>query len=205
MKRIPALALLLSTLVALPVDSSRAETSSPSPTKTAIFAGGCFWCIQPAFDKAKGVVKTVVGYSGGTEPNPTYELVSSEKTGYRESIEITYDPAKISFNQLLDIYWRQIDPTQADGQFTDVGPSYRAAIFYNDNKEKQIAEASKEQLARSGKFDKPLVTEILPAMKFYPAEAYHQKYYQQNPEHFEAFEKGSGRVSFEKKTWGDGR
>jgi methionine-S-sulfoxide reductase len=205
MKRIPALALLVSALVALSVDSSRAQTSSPSPTKTAIFAGGCFWCIQPAFDKAKGVIKTVVGYSGGTEPNPTYELVSSEKTGYRESIEITYDPTKISFDQLLDIYWRQIDPTQADGQFTDVGPSYRAAIFYSNNEEKGIAEASKEKLARSGKFDKPIVTEILPAMKFYPAEAYHQKYYRQNPEHFEAFEKGSGRVSFEKKKWGEDR
>src|SRR5205809_7935371 len=181
------------------------QNSSATATKTAVFAGGCFWCIQPAFDKAKGVIKTVVGYSGGTEPNPTYELVSSEKTGYRESIEITYEPTKISFDQLLDIYWRQIDPTQADGQFTDIGSSYRAAIFYNNNEEKKIAEASKEKLARSGKFDKPIVTEILPAMKFYPAEAYHQKYYQQNPEHLEAFEKGSGRVSFEKKTWGDRR
>ena len=201
MKRIPALALLLSALVALPVDSSRAQTSSSLPTKTAIFAGGCFWCIQPAFDKANGVIKTVVGYSGGTQPNPTYELVSSEKTGYRESIEITYDPAKVSFDQLLDIYWRQIDPTQADGQFTDIGSSYRAAIFYSNNEEKGIAQASKEKLARSRKFDKPIVTEILPAMRFYPAEAHHQKYYQQNPGDFEAFEKGSGRVSFEKKTW----
>ena len=166
-----------------------------------MFAGGCFWCIQPAFDKANGVIKTIVGYCGGTEPNPTYELVTSEKTGYRESIEITYDPAKISFDQLLNIYWRQIDPTQADGQFTDIGPSYRAAIFYGSEEEKKIAEASKEKLARSGKFDKPIVTEILPLMKFYPAEAYHQKYYQQNAEHFEAFEKGSGRVSFQEKTW----
>jgi methionine-S-sulfoxide reductase len=168
--------------------------------RTAIFAGGCFWCIQPAFDKANGVTKTVVGYCGGTEPNPTYELVSSEKTGYRESIQITYDPAKISYDQLLDIYWRQIDPTQADGQFTDIGPSYRAAIFYGTDDEKKIAEASKEKLARSGKFNKPIVTEILAAMKFYPAEAYHQKYYQQNPERFEAFEEGSGRTSFQKKT-----
>src|SRR5436309_1935341 len=205
MKGILALALLLGALIALPVDSSRAQTSSPSPTKSAIFAGGCFWCIQPAFDKANGVIKTVVGYSGGTESNPTYELVSSEKTGYREAIEITYDPTKISFDQLLDIYWRQIDPTQADGQFTDTGPSYRAAIFYKDYEEKRIAETSKEKLARSGKFDKPIVTEILPSMKFYPAEAYHQKYYRQNPEHFEAFEKGSGRVSFEKKKWGEDR
>ena len=201
MKRILVFALLFGA-AALLVHLGRGQNAPASTTKTAIFAGGCFWCIQPAFDKANGVIKTMVGYCGGTEPNPTYELVSSEKTGYRESIEITYDPAKISFGQLLDIYWRQIDPTQADGQFTDVGPSYRAAIFYSTNEEKKIAEGSKEKLARSGKFDKPIVTEILPAMKFYPAEAYHQKYYQQNPEHFEAFEKGSGRVRFERKTWG---
>ncbi|PYK11167.1 MAG: peptide-methionine (S)-S-oxide reductase [Verrucomicrobia bacterium] len=188
-------------ITAYTLSSGQAQDSSAVETRNAIFAGGCFWCIQPAFDKAKGVVKTVVGYTGGTEPNPTYELVLSEKTGYRESLQITYDPAKISYDQLLDIYWRQIDPTQADGQFTDIGPSYRAAIFYGNDDEKKIAEASKEKLARSGKFHKPIVTEILPAMKFYPAEAYHQKYYQQNPEHFEAFEKGSGRISFQKKTW----
>jgi len=188
-------------LIAATIATSQGQSLPPAETKTAIFAGGCFWCIQPAFDKANGVIKTVVGYSGGTEPNPTYELVSSEKTGYRESIQITYDPAKISYDHLLDIYWRQIDPTQADGQFTDIGPSYRAAIFFGNDNEKQIAEASKEKLARSGKFKKPIVTEILPAMKFYPAETYHQKYYQQNPEHFEAFEKGSGRVSFKKKSW----
>ena len=181
--------------------SSHGQNPSSAETRTAVFAGGCFWCIQPAFDKAKGVIKTVVGYCGGSEPNPTYELVSSEKTGYRESIQIIYDPAKISYDQLLDIYWRQIDPTQSDGQFTDIGPSYRAAIFYSSDDEKRVADTSKEKLARSGKFNKPIVTEILPAMKFYPAEAYHQKYYQQNPEHFEAFEEGSGRVSFKKKAW----
>src|SRR5438093_3296187 len=188
-------------LAAITVMAAHGQNSSLTATKTAIFAGGCFWCIQPAFDKANGVIKTVVGYSGGTEPNPTYQLVSSEKTDYRESIEITYDLAKISYDQLLDIYWRQIDPTQADGQFTDVGPSYRAAIFYGNAEEKKTAEASREKLAHSGKFNKPIVTEILAAMKFYPAEAYHQKYYRQNPDHFEAFEQGSGRVSFKKKTW----
>jgi peptide-methionine (S)-S-oxide reductase/peptide methionine sulfoxide reductase msrA/msrB len=196
------LALTYVGFAALTVTDAHGENSSPA-TKTAIFAGGCFWCIQPAFDKAKGVIKTVVGYCGGTEPNPTYELVTSEKTNYRESIEVTYEPAKISYDQLLDIYWRQIDPTQADGQFTDIGPSYRAAIFYGNTEEKKIAEASKEKLAQSSKFNKPIVTEILTAMKFYPAEAYHQKYYQQNPDHFEAFEKGSGRVSYQKRTWGE--
>ena len=179
-----------------------AQNPSPPQPGTAVFAGGCFWCLQPAFDKAPGVIKTVVGYCGGTEPNPSYKLVTSEKTNHRESIEITYDPAKISYEQLLDIYWRQIDPTQANGQFTDIGPSYRAAIFYRNAEEKKIAEASKEKLARSGKFKKPIVTEILPAMKFWPAEDYHQKYYRQNPEHFEAFEEGSGRVSFKKEKWG---
>jgi methionine-S-sulfoxide reductase len=182
---------------------SLSAQNSASPTKTAVFAGGCFWCIQPAFDKAPGVIKTVVGYCGGTEPNPTYELVGSEKTKYRESIEITYNPAKISYDQLLDIYWKQIDPTQSDGQFTDIGPSYRAAIFYGSDEEKRIAEESKQTLAASGKFKKPIATEILPAMKFWPAEDYHQKYYQQNPEHFEAFEHGSGRTSFQKKNWSD--
>ena len=193
--------LLVAVLFSIAVVAA-AQNSSPSQTRTAVFAGGCFWCIQPAFDKAPGVIKTMVGYCGGTEPNPTYNLVTSEKTKYRESIEITYDPAKISFEKLLDIYWRQIDPTQADGQFTDIGPSYRAAIFYGNAEEEKIAEASKDKLTRSGKFKKPVVTEILPAMKFWPAEDYHQKYYRENPEHFEAFEEGSGRVSFKKDKWG---
>src|SRR5438876_141639 len=201
MKQTFLLALGCATLAGVTVARSYAQDSSPAPIRTAIFAGGCFWCIQPAFDRANGVIKTAVGYSGVTEPNPTYQLVSSERTNYRESIEITYDPAKISYEQLLDIYWRQIDPTQTDGQFTDIGPSYRAAIFYGSAEEKKIAETSREKLAHSGKFHKPIVTEILPASTFYPAEAYHQKYYQQNPEHFEAFEHGSGRVSFKKKTW----
>jgi peptide methionine sulfoxide reductase msrA/msrB len=205
MKRIFLLAVGCAVLITTTVNDSDAQNSTSAPTKTAIFAGGCFWCIQPAFDKANGVIKTVVGYSGGTEPNPTYKLVTSEKTNYRESIEVTYDPAKISYEQLLDIYWKQIDPTQADGQFTDIGPSYRAAIFYGSDEEKKIAEVSKQKLAQSAKFKKPIVTEILAAMRFYPAEDYHQKYYQQNPEHFEAFEHGSGRVSFQKKTWGENR
>jgi methionine-S-sulfoxide reductase len=175
---------------------------SAQTTKTAVFAGGCFWCIQPAFDKASGVVKTVVGYTGGDEPNPTYELVTTERTKYRESIEITYDPAKISYDHLLDIYWRQINPTQSDGQFADIGPSYRAAIYYGNEEEKKVAEASKAKLAASGRFDKPIVTEILPVMKFWPAEDYHQKYSQKNPLQFEAFEVGSGRDSFKEKKWG---
>jgi len=192
----------LASFIVLFVASSLLAEPSPQ-TRTAVLAGGCFWCIQPAFDKAPGVIKTVVGYCGGTEPNPTYELVGSEKTKYRESIEITYDPTKITFNQLLDIYWRRINPTQSDGQFTDIGPSYRAAIFVQNDEERKIAEASKAKLAASGRFDKPIVTEILPTMRFWSAEDYHQKYYRQNPTEFEMFEVGSGRKTFEKKKWGE--
>ena len=195
---------LLTALIAglvLTAGADAADESHPA-TKTAVFAGGCFWCIQPAFDKTPGVIETIVGYCGGTEPNPTYELVTSEKTQYRESIEVTYDPQKVSYDQLLDVFWKEIDPTQSDGQFTDIGPSYRAAVFYGNEEEKKAAEASKIKLAQSGKFKKPIVTEILAAMKFYPAEDYHQKYYRENPGHFEAFERGSGRVNFKEKTWG---
>ncbi len=179
----------------------RAADSTPSATKTAIFAGGCFWCMQQPFDHAKGVVKTVVGYSGGKEADPTYSQVSAHKTGHRESIEVTYDPSQISYEQLLDIFWRNINPTQANGQFADIGLSYQAAIFYANDEEKRLAEASKEKLAKSGKFQKPIVTEILPAMKFYPAEDYHQKYYQKNPAAYEAYHIGSGRVSYLAKIW----
>ena len=134
--------------------ASYGQSPAPATTKTAVFAGGCFWCIQPAFDKAAGVVKTVVGYCGGTEPNPTYKLVTSEKTKYRESIEIAYDPAKISYDQLLDIYWRQIDPTQADGQFTDIGPSYRAAIFYGNARRKENCRGFERQTRALRKIQK---------------------------------------------------
>jgi methionine-S-sulfoxide reductase len=188
-------------LVMIPLLLLRAEPSGAP--KTAVFAGGCFWCIQPAFDKAPGVLKTIVGYCGGTEPNPTYELVTSEKTKYRESIEVTYNPAKISYEQLLDIYWKQIDPTQSDGQFTDIGPSYRAAIFVANDEERKTAEQSRAKLVATGKFHRPIVTEILPAMKFWPAEDYHQQYYRTNSERFEAFENGSGRTSFKQEKWGE--
>jgi methionine-S-sulfoxide reductase len=203
MKKTSFAVMVMAALVILEPRIAPAQSPSAPGVKTVILAGGCFWCIQPAFDKAPGVLKTVVGYCGGTEPNPTYDLVTSEKTKYREAIQITYEPSRISFEQLLEIYWKQINPIQSDGQFTDIGPSYRAAIFYADNDEKKIAEKSKEKLAQSKKFNKPIATEILPAMKFWPAEDYHQQYYRKNPEHFDAFENGSGRTLFEKKTWGE--
>jgi methionine-S-sulfoxide reductase len=180
-----------------------ADPSSPATAKTAIFAGGCFWCMQPPYDQAKGVAKTVVGYTGGSEADANYAKVSGHQTKHREAILVTYDPAQISYDQLLDIFWRQINPTQADGQFHDIGLSYQAAIFYGNDEEKKIAEASKEKLDKSGRFQKPIVTEILPAMNFYPAEEYHQKYYLKNPADFEAYHVGSGRVSFLEKAWGE--
>jgi methionine-S-sulfoxide reductase len=176
--------------------------TSYAETKTAVFAGGCFWCMQPPFDHAKGVTKTVVGYTGGTKETANYNLVSAHKTQHREAIEVTYDAPRISYEQLLDIFWHNINPTQADGQFHDIGLSYQAAIYYADDEEKKAAEASKEKLAKSGRFDKPIVTEILPLQPFYPAEEYHQKYYLKNPGEFEAYHVGSGRVGYLEKIWG---
>jgi len=185
----------------LPIVTLAAEQLQTG-TKTAVFAGGCFWCMQPPFDQAKGVVKTVVGYTGGKKEDANYTAVSAHKTQHRESIEVTYDPAQISYGQLLDIFWRNINPTQADGQFHDIGLSYQAAIFYSNEEEKRIAEASKEALGKSGKFNKPIVTEILPVMPFYPAEDYHQKYYLKNPEAYNLYHVGSGRVDFLERIWG---
>jgi peptide methionine sulfoxide reductase msrA/msrB len=181
----------------------RAEEPTPAATKTAVFAAGCFWCIQTPYDKANGVVKTIVGYIGGSAEDATYEKVSSHRTKHREAIEITYDPARTSYDQLLDIFWRNIDPTQADGQFYDIGPNYKAAVYYGNDDEKKAAEASKEKLSKSGKFTKPIVTEILPATTFYPAEDYHQKYYLKKPAEYDAYHDGSGRERFFDKTWKD--
>jgi methionine-S-sulfoxide reductase len=176
--------------------------TAQAETKTAVFAGGCFWCMQPPFDQAKGVTQTIVGYTGGSKETANYNLVSAHKTQHREAIEVTYDPAKISYDQLLDIFWRNINPTQADGQFHDIGLSYQAAIYYGAEEEKKIAQVSKEKLGKSGRFDKPIVTEILPRQPFYPGEDYHQKYYLKNPAEFEAYHVGSGRVSYLDQIWG---
>jgi methionine-S-sulfoxide reductase len=193
---------IFASLFAVAALVSHGAEPAPAATKTAIFAGGCFWCMQPPYDNAKGVVKTVVGYTGGSAEDATYEKVSAHRTKHREAIEVTYDPAQISYQQLLDIFWRNINPTQADGQFHDIGLSYQAAIFYGTDEEKKVAETSKEILGKSGKFSKPIVTEILPVQPFYPAEDYHQKYYLKNHPDYEAYHVGSGRVSFLEKIWG---
>lgn len=177
------------------------ENSAPVLEK-AVFAGGCFWCMQPPFDHASGVVSTIVGFAGGREENPTYQQVSSGETSHREAIEVTFDPARISYDKLLEIFWHNISPIQTDGQFHDFGDQYATAIFYTTEQQKAAAEQSKEQLAQSGKFKKAIATVILPADKFWPAEEYHQKYYLKNPMAYGMYRFGSGRNAYLKATWG---
>jgi len=170
--------------------------------KRATFAGGCFWCTESDFEKVDGVVEVISGYTGGTKENPTYEEVSSGVTGHIESIQVIYDPAKVSYEQLLDVFWRHVDPTDAGGQFVDRGSQYRSAIFYQDEEQRRLAEASKARLAQSGRFGKPIVTEIVKLGKFYPAEYYHQDYYKKNPLRYRYYRYGSGRDQFLAKVWG---
>lgn len=158
--------------------------------------------MQPFFDKTKGVKETTVGYTGGQTKNPTYEEVSSGATGHAEAIEVVYDPAQVSYEKLLNIYWRNIDPTTKDGQFFDKGTQYRTAIFYHSQEQKMLAEKTRDDLAASGKFKKPVMTEIVPASQFYPAEEYHQKYYKKNALRYKAYSMGSGRERFLEKIWG---
>ena len=168
----------------------------------ATFAGGCFWCMQPFFDHTKGVISTVVGYTGGHTENPTYEEVSSGETGHAESIEITYDPKIVTYEKLLDLFWHNIDPTAVNSQFVDEGTQYRSAIFYHNDEQKRIAEQSKAALAASGRFDKPIATEIVPATVFYPAEEYHQKYYEKSTANYNMYHDHSGREEFIDEHWG---
>lgn len=170
---------------------------------TAIFGGGCFWCMEPPFEQQEGVVEVVAGYSGGTTENPDYGLVSSGQTDHYESVRVTYDPEKVDYRELVEIFWRQIDPTDGGGQFADRGNHYRTAIFYTNDEQKRIAEQSKKELESSGIFSDPIVTSILPATKFYLAEEYHQDYYLKNVLHYSAYKKGSGRADFIKNVWRD--
>lgn len=167
----------------------------------ATFAGGCFWCMEPPFEKLDGVIEVISGYSGGHKVNPAYEEVSSGTTGHVEAIQITYDPEKVSYEQLLDTFWRNIDPTDAGGSFVDRGQQYGSAIFYHDEEQKRAAEESKKRLEGSKVFDKPVVTKILKFEKFYSAEDYHQDYYKKNPVRYKFYRAGSGRDQFLKKIW----
>ena len=171
--------------------------STSAQTQTAIFAGGCFWCMQYAFDRVPGVQRTVVGYTGGSKDNPDYEEVSGGRTGHAESIEVFYDPGTVTYEQLLKVFWLNIDPTQRNGQFADHGTQYRTAIFTTGDEQRRQAESSKAALAQTEDFKgKTIVTEIVSAGKFYPADEHHQKYYQKAPEHFQDYEIGSGRAGY---------
>jgi len=170
-------------------------------TEQAMFAGGCFWCMVSPFEEEPGIISVVSGYTGGHKVNPTYEEVCSETTGHAEAVQITYDPEVYTYEKLLDVFWRQIDPTDAGGQFHDRGESYRPAIFYYNEEQRQKAEASKLALETSGRFDKPIVTEIVEAKEFYPAEDYHQGYHHTNPLRYKMYRKGSGRDAFIEKHW----
>lgn len=167
----------------------------------ATFAGGCFWCMVSPFEEQPGIIEVVSGYTGGHKENPTYEDVCSHTTGHYEAVQIKFDPAVFPYKRLLDIYWQQIDPTDPGGQFNDRGEPYKTAIFYHTEEQKRLAEESKKELSGSGRFDKPIVTEILPAGEFYPAEEYHQEYHSKNPLHYRLYRKGSGREAFIKANW----
>lgn len=169
--------------------------------EVAIFGGGCFWCMEPPFEAQDGVLEVVAGYSGGTTKNPTYQEVASGQTDHYESVRVTYDPTVVSYSDLVQIFWHQIDPTDDGGQFADRGNHYRTAIFYTTDEQKAIAERSKNELDQSGIFDKPVVTRILPATTFYLAEEYHQDYYMKNVLHYNLYKKGSGREAFIENVW----
>lgn len=177
--------------------------AQPSNLDTATVAGGCFWCVEAPFEKAPGVVAAISGYSGGNEKNPSYDQVSNGATGHAESVQIIYDPTVISYSQILDFFWMNIDPTDPGGSFYDRGSQYRSAIFYHNEEQKALAELSKKRIESLGIFDKPIVTQIAPFTGFYRAEEYHQDFYKKSPERYHQYREGSGRDEFIKKHWGD--
>ncbi len=184
-------------------DGGKAKPATPAVTAKAIFAGGCFWCMEPPFDVIDGVLSTTSGYIGGKQRNPTYKEISAGNTGHTEAVEIVYDPKKVSYDKLLEIFWRNIDPTVKDQQFCDVGSQYRSGIFVLDAAQKAAAEASKAALEKNKSFKEKIVTEITTATVFYPAEDYHQDYYQKNPIRYQYYRSGCGRDARLKQLWGD--
>jgi peptide methionine sulfoxide reductase msrA/msrB len=185
--------------------AERENKMASSGLETATFAGGCFWCMEPAFEQLEGVTDVVAGYTGGDKENPTYEEVSTGGTGHFEAVRVTYDPAEVSYGTLLDVFFSSIDPADPGGQFADRGTQYMTAVFYGDEEQKQAAERAIAALERSGKFDQPIAVKILPAAGFYFAEEYHQDYYKKNPVHYGIYKKGSGRDSYIKRLWGENK
>ena len=178
--------------------------ASPPPERaTAVFAGGCFWCEETAFEGLPGVLAVTSGYTGGQTKNPTYEQVSSGGTGHAESVEVAYDPSKTSYEKLLEVFWHNVDPFQKDGQFCDHGTQYRSAIFYKDEAQRKAAEESRKKLEEDPKFKGKIVTQIVPVSTFYPAEEYHQDFYKKNPVRYREYRLGCGRDARLKQIWGD--
>jgi peptide-methionine (S)-S-oxide reductase len=183
-----------------PATASAVETKNLT---TATFAGGCFWCMEPPFEKLAGVISVTSGYTGGHQLNPTYEEVSAGETGHAESVQVVYDSTQISYAQLLNVFWRNIDPLAANRQFCDAGSQYRSAIFYHNEAQRLEAEVSKQKLQQIKKFDRPIVTEIVPAAAFYQAEEYHQDFYKKNPLRYKTYRAGCGRDRRLQELWGE--
>jgi peptide methionine sulfoxide reductase msrA/msrB len=189
-------------LVGIAVQRANPEAEPDGNTyKKATFAGGCFWCMEGPFERLEGVIRVVSGYTGGETENPEYHEVSAGGTGHAEAIQVVYDPEKVTYGELLDVFWRQINPTDPGGQFADRGDQYRPAVFFHDEEQRREAEASREALQRSGRFDKPIATQIVPADTYYPAEEYHQDYYKKNPVRYRLYRSGSGRSAYLEKVW----
>jgi methionine-S-sulfoxide reductase len=184
------------------VSGAVAQTAAPGKIETAIFAGGCFWCVEEAFEKVPGVKDVVSGFAGGKVANPSYEQVMQKNTGHAEAVQVSYDPGKVTYQQLVDWFWRNIDPLDAAGQFCDKGNPYRSGIFYQGDAQKKIAESSKQALQTSGRFKQPIVTEITAAGPFYLAEDYHQDYYKKNANRYQFYKHGCGRVQRLEQIWG---
>lgn len=205
MKKITALA-LLALLFAAPLlgETLPQKTDVPAGKKLAkaTFAGGCFWCMEPPFEALDGVLSVTSGYTGGTKQNPTYEEVSAGGTGHAESVQILYDPAKVAYEKLLDVYWHNVDPTDRTGQFCDKGSQYRPVLFVHDEEQRRLAESSKAALEKNKPFKGPVVVEIVPAIVFWPAEEYHQKYHQKNPIRYKYYRHGCGRDARLRELWG---
>jgi len=197
--RAMAIGLLLVATVGVSADDPATATPEAG-TAVAIFAGGCFWCMEHPFDELVGVIATTSGYTGGNTPNPTYEQVSAGGTAHAESVRVTYDPSKVSYEKLLDVYWRNIDPLAVDRQFCDEGSQYRSAIFYTTSEQQTLAEASKQKVQEE--FDKPIATQIVEAGRFYPAEEYHQDYYRKNPLRYKFYRLKCGRDQRLQQLWG---
>ena len=195
--------LLAVTVILLTCPAGTAATAKDQGPARATFAGGCFWCMEGPFEKLDGVISVTSGYSGGPEKDPTYQQVGAGLTGHAESVEIAYDPKKISYERLLDVFWHNIDPVSANGQFCDRGKQYRSAIFYRGETQHRLALESKKRLESSGRFKRPIATQIVTFRAFYPAEEYHQDYYNKNPKHYHEYREGCGRDARLKEIWGD--